>query len=261
MKLVNHQAVFLSCSFCLLLFTVGAQTKYQLQYRFIDTTDVSTSLGLQQEFFDRISCTQYIFELPKLLQKKGFVTASVDSVQMDSTKADVLLFLGQSYRWAKLNADSIPQELLNAAGYRDKNFKQQPLDYIAVQQLQTKLLDRLENTGYPFANVYLDSFELQNDGINAVLKIDEGPLYKIDSIRVYGDVKISNRFLQRYLEIQDGSIYQKQKFLNISQRLLQLPYCLLLTWLTFGMNCQKKFQCIGMLLEKLTVGAIKANFS
>lgn len=221
-----YKSVFLSCSFCLLLFTVGAQTKYQLQYRFIDTTDVSTSLGLQQEFFDRISCSQYIFELPKLLQKKGFVTASVDSVQMDSTKADVLLFLGQSYRWAKLNADSIPQELLNAAGYRDKNFKQQPLDYIAVQQLQTKLLDRLENTGYPFANVYLDSFELQHDGINAMLKIDEGPLYKIDSIRVYGDVKISNRFLQRYLEIQDGSIYQKQKLLNISPRLLQLPYLL-----------------------------------
>ena len=221
-----YKTVFLIGSFCLLLFTAGAQTKYQLQYRFIDTTDVSTSLGLQQEFFDRISCTQYIFELPKLLQKKGFVTASVDSVQMDSTKADVLLFLGQSYRWAKLNADSIPQELLNAAGYRDKNFKQQPLDYIAVQQLQTKLLDRLENTGYPFANVYLDSFELQHDGINAVLKIDEGPLYKIDSIRVYGDVKISNRFLQRYLEIQDGSIYQKQKLLNISPRLLQLPYLL-----------------------------------
>ncbi len=221
-----YTTVFLSCSFCLLLFTAGAQTKYQLHYRFLDTTDVSSSLGLQQEFFDRISCTQYIFELPKLLQKKGFVTASVDSVQMDSTKADVLLFLGQSYRWAKLNADSVPQELLNAAGYRDKNFKQQPLDYIAVQQLQTKLLDRLENTGYPFANVYLDSFELQHDGINAVLKIDEGPLYKIDSIRVYGDVKISNRFLQRYLEIQDGSTYQKQKLLNISPRLLQLPYLL-----------------------------------
>lgn len=221
-----YKTVFLIGSFCLLLFTAGAQTKYQLHYRFIDTTDVSISLGLQQEFSDRIACSQYIFELPKLLQKKGFVTASIDSVQMDSTKAEVLLFLGQSYRWAKLNADSIPQELLNAAGYRDKNFKQQPLDYIAVQQLQTKLLDRLENTGYPFANVYLDSFELQNDGINAMLKIDEGPLYKIDSIRVYGDVKISNRFLQRYLEIQDGSIYQKQKLLNISPRLLQLPYLL-----------------------------------
>lgn len=210
----------------MLLLAAGAQSNYKMQYRFIDTIDVSVALGLQQAFPDKVGCSQYIFELPKLLQKKGYVTASVDSVQMDSTKAEVLIFLGQSYRWANLSTDSVPQELLNAAGYRDKNFKQQPLDYTAVQQLQTKLLDRLENTGYPFANVYLDSFELQSDGIHAVLKIKEGPLYKVDSIRIYGDVKISNRFLQRYLEIPNNSIYQKQKLLNISPRLLQLPYLL-----------------------------------
>lgn len=210
----------------MLLLAAGAQSNYKMQYRFIDTIDVSVALSLQQAFPDKAGCSQYIFELPKLLQKKGYVTASVDSVQMDSAKAEVLIFLGQSYRWANLSTDSVPQELLNAAGYRDKNFKQQPLDYTAVQQLQTKLLDRLENTGYPFANVYLDSFELQSDGIHAVLKIKEGPLYKVDSIRIYGDVKISNRFLQRYLEIPNNSIYQKQKLLNISPRLLQLPYLL-----------------------------------
>ena len=203
-----------------------AQKKYQLQYRFADTVDISSSLGLTKEFEDKIACTQYIFELPKLLQKKGYITASVDSVVMDSAQAEILLFLGQTYRWALLNVSGVPQELLNAAGYRDKNFKQQPLDYAAVQLLQTRLLDKLENTGYPFANVYLDSFDLQQEGITAILKIDKGPLYKIDSIRVYGDVKISNRFLQRYLEIQDASIYQKQKLLNISPRLLQLPYLL-----------------------------------
>jgi outer membrane protein assembly factor BamA len=221
-----YKAIFLAACCWLFVLPLAAQKKYQLLYRFADTVDVSSSLGLQNEFEDKGTCSQYIFELPKLLQKKGYITASIDSVQMDSTKADVLLFLGQTYRWALLNTSSVPQELLNAAGYRDKNFKQQPLDFAAVQLLQTRLLDKLENTGYPFANVYLDSFNLQQEGITAILKIDKGPLYKIDSIRVYGDVKISNRFLQRYLEIQDASIYQKQKLLNISPRLLQLPYLL-----------------------------------
>ena len=203
---------------------IQGQQKYHLQYRFADTIDVTASLGLQASFDDKVACSQYIFQLPQLLQKKGFVTASVDTVQMDSTVADVLVFLGKQYRWAKLNSSSIPPELLAATGYRDKNFQQQPMDFMAVQQLQQRLLDKLENTGYPFASIYLDSFELQAEGVSAVLKLDRGPLYKIDSIRVYGDVKISNRFLQRYLEIADGSIYQKQKLLNISPRLLQLPY-------------------------------------
>ncbi|MBP6686950.1 MAG: hypothetical protein KA160_03745 [Lacibacter sp.] len=221
-----YKAIFLTACCWFIVLPVAAQKKYQLNYRFTDTVDLSTSLGLLKEFDDKGLCSQYIFELPKLLQKKGYVTASVDSVKMDSVKAEVLLFLGQPYRWALLNTSSVPQDMLNAAGYRDKNFKQQPLDYAAVQLLQSRLLDKLENTGYPFANVYLDSFDLQQEGITAVLKIDKGPLYKIDSIRVYGDVKISNRFLQRYLEIPDGSIYQKQKLLNISPRLVQLPYIL-----------------------------------
>lgn len=221
-----YKVIFLAAGSWLFVLPLQAQKKYQLQYRFADTVDISSSLGLTKEFEDKIACTQYIFELPKLLQKKGYITASVDSVVMDSAQAEVLLFLGQTYRWALLNVSGVPQELLNAAGYRDKNFKQQPLDYVAVQLLQTRLLDKLENTGYPFANVYLDSFDLQQEGITAILKIDKGPLYKIDSIRVYGDVKISNRFLQRYLEMQDASIYQKQKLLNISPRLLQLPYLL-----------------------------------
>lgn len=208
----------------MIVFSVQAQKKYPLQYRFTDTADVSVSLGLQTGFDDKGSCSQYIFQLPQLLQKKGFVTASVDTIQMDTASANVLIFLGKQYRWAKLDIAAVPQELLNNAGYRDKNFKQQPLDFAAVQQLQQRLLDKLENAGYPFANIYLDSFDLQEEGVSAVLKMDKGPLYRVDSIRVYGDVRINRRFLQRYLEIPDGSIYQKQKLLSISSKLLQLPY-------------------------------------
>ncbi len=200
------------------------QQKYLLQYRFTDTVDVSASLGLQNSFVQKEFCSQYIFQIPQLLQKKGFVSASVDSIRMDSVTATVLIFLGKQYLWAKLNTSSVAPDLLNTAGYRDKNFKQLPLDFASVQLLQQRILNKLENAGYPFANIYLDSFDLQSNGMSAVLKVDKGPLYKIDSIRVYGDVKISNRFLQRYLEIEDGSIYQKQKLLNISQKLLQLPY-------------------------------------
>lgn len=202
----------------------AAQNKYQLHYRFADTTDVSVSLGLQQQFNDKLACNQYVFELPKLLQKKGFITASIDSVQLDSASAKLVLFLGRQYRWAMLNTSSVPQDLLNAVGYRDKNFQHQFLDFASIQQLQQRLLDKLENTGYPFAAISLDSFELKQEGISAVLKIDKGPLYKIDSIRVYGDVRISNRFLQRYLEIENGSVYQKQKLLNITGKLRLLPY-------------------------------------
>ncbi len=221
----NCKTVLLFCICSGLLFISHAQEKkYQLKYRFADTVDVATSLGLETGFEDKIVCTQYIFQLTGFLQKKGFITASVDSIKMDSSMAEVLLFLGRRYLWTKLDISSISPELLSASGYRAKNFQQQPLDFAAVQLLQQRLLDKLENTGYPFANVFLDSFDLRNDSVHAQLKIDKGPLYKIDSIRVYGDAKISNRFLQRFLELPQGALYQKQALLKISPKLLLLPY-------------------------------------
>ncbi len=190
----------------------------------MDTILLPEKLGLQEVFISKAACTEYVFQIPKLLQKKGFIAASVDSMQIDSTSAQVDVYIGRIFRWAKLNASSVPQEWLTAAGYIEKNFTKQVLNYQSLQQLQERLLIKLENTGYPFANVYLDSFDLSEEGISAILKVNKGPLYKIDSIRIYGDVKLNNIFLQRYLEIPNGSIYQKQKLVNISPRLLQLPY-------------------------------------
>lgn len=200
------------------------QTNYQLRYHLIDTVLDISKLGLQQSFPAKFSCTEYIFQLPQLLQKKGFIAASVDSIVVDSTAASVWLYIGKTFKWRSLKADSIPLDWLNAAGYREKNFSNQILNIISVQQMQERLLNKLENNGYPFAKIYLDSFTMAEEGISAVLKMDKGPLYKIDSIRVFGEAKVSNKFLQRYLEIADGDIYQKQRLMGISRKLLQLPY-------------------------------------
>src|SRR5690606_21959128 len=77
---------------------------------------------------------------------------------------------------------------------------------------------------HPFAKVWLDSVRLTPEGVQAKWMVDEGPSYKIDSIRVHGNAKISNEFLQRYLNIPHGSMFSKEKLLAISRRIRELPY-------------------------------------
>src|SRR6202000_2901691 len=60
--------------------------------------------------------------------------------------------------------------------------------------------------------------------VSAVLRVDKGPLYKIDSIRIYGSARISNEFLQHYLNIPNGSIYRKERLAAIHKKILELPY-------------------------------------
>ncbi|HEX8461565.1 MAG TPA: hypothetical protein VF623_09050, partial [Segetibacter sp.] len=102
-----------------------------------------------------------------------------------------------------------------------KNKLIQFADYAAVSQ---KLLDYFESTGYPFAKINLDSITIENNRMNAVLHIDKGFTYRLDSIKLYGPAKISRNFIHHYLNIERGSPYNKTKLEKINQRILELPY-------------------------------------
>ena len=189
-----------------------------------DSAWIVSKTGLQTSFASKLACEEYLNRLPALLQSKGYVTASIDSLQYGMTTARLVLFLGESYRWIKLDVASVPSDLLEVAGWREKQFSGKPLDFVMLQQLQEKMLYRLENTGHPFARIFLDSIILDKEAVTASLKVNKGPAYKIDSIRIYGNGKISNAYLQRYLNIPNGSSYNKEKLLQVDKKLAELAY-------------------------------------
>ena len=65
---------------------------------------------------------------------------------------------------------------------------------------------------------------MDSEKVFALLKVNKGPLYRIDSIRIYGNAKISNSYLQRYLDIPNKSIYNKEKLLLINKKMRELTY-------------------------------------
>lgn len=205
---------------------MSAQDNYLLHIRPVDKEPafLESNLGLRTAFSSRAECIEYINKLPSELHSKGYLNASIDSVVFDSTYARMVLYIGEVYKWAQLNTISIDPSLLAAVGWNDRQFPGKPMNFSAIKAWQDRILNYLENNGYPFAKIFLDSLELNNDSVSAVLKVDKGPLYVIDSIRVFGDAKLSNNFLQRYLEIPNGSIYNKAKLLNISKKILELSY-------------------------------------
>jgi len=211
-----------------LLFAIysSAQEKYTLIIRGADSNSVALvpKLGIQTGFSSRVACTEYINLLPGILQSKGYAAASIDSLRYDSTHASIVLFTGEEYLWAQLDTKDIEPDMLTAIGWRGKMFSGKPMDFSQVQLWQQRLLNYLENNGYPFAKVYLDSLQLQNDNVSALLKVNKGPLYKIDSIRNFGNAKISNFYLQRYLDIPNGSIYSKEKLQRINKKIRELTY-------------------------------------
>ncbi|WP_462253124.1 BamA/TamA family outer membrane protein [Ferruginibacter sp.] len=200
--------------------------QYQLNIYFIDkdTSFNAQALKLQTTFNNSIQCNTYINNLPALLSTKGYPTASVDSVWEDTASVSIKLFLGKQYQWIKLLPDSIEKKALDQSGFFEKNFTNKLLNIQQLQTIQLRVLNFYENNGYPFAQVFLDSVRLEEDKINALLKVKKGPLYHLDSIRVFGKVKISKNFLSHYLSIPNGSLYNKEKLEQVRNKVLELPY-------------------------------------
>lgn len=203
-----------------------SRTGYPLHIHCIDrdAAFVTTDLAVPATFPGQDECIRYIGRLPAYLWARGYANASVDSLFYDAVSARIVLYVGERYQWAELGTANIDPAILAAIGWKEKLFAGKPLDPAQVEQWQENILDYMENNGRPFASVYLDSVQISGEKISGQLKLDQGPLYTIDSIRVFGAAKISNEFLQRYLDIRNGSLFSKEKLLRISKKMRELPY-------------------------------------
>lgn len=215
--------IFLSAS-------VKAQTNknlvYQLQIKLVDKDSAFNlqALKLQTGFSSKSLCSNYISGLVTLLSSKGYPTASVDSVFENENNTLIHLFLGRQYYWINLRTDSIEKAALDNSRFQNKDYAGKLLNIPQLTNLQLKILTYYTNTGYPFAQVYLDSIMLDEEKMDARLKADKGQVYYIDSIRILGKGKISKKFLQHYLNISNGSLYNQQKLELVSKRMQDLPY-------------------------------------
>jgi outer membrane protein assembly factor BamA len=215
--------------FFVLLLLVGknnhAQSiQFKIEYVYKSTNFNDKELLLKTQFATEKLCTDYIQQLPQLLQSKGYISASIDSVIQANQQFMVHLFIGEKYVWQQLKVQKNDWPLLTQAGIQQKQFETTPFNPQLVEQVQEKLLNYFETVGHPFASVSFDSVMIADNKVSAQLNIDKGIVYKMDSVRIFGNAKISKAFLYRYLNIQPNSVYNQQKLTTINQRLLELPF-------------------------------------
>ena len=225
----NSIAAVIYC-WCLLSFSYAqdstTQNKYDLKIKVggKDSSLLLQQFNLQSTFNNQEKLLAYVEKIPALLALKGYPVASVDSMVSTGSTTIIDLYLGDKYALVNLRTDSIEQAALNDIGFDQKLFLKKPLDFTQLQLLQTRLLGYYEKTGYPFAAVYLDSISISDDRVSATLKADKSVLYHVDSIRVIGKVNLRKKFLEHYLGIPGGSIYNRNVLNLVDKRISELTY-------------------------------------
>ncbi len=225
-KLNQHSIyVFLLLIFCFLLRDAHAQRNIKLIVHPISTdSSFIVSLNLQTIFNNKTSCLQFVNRLPSLLAIKGYATASVDSIWEDSNSVSIKLFIGEKYEWQKLSINDSNKTLLASLRYNAESFSKQNFTALKLQQLYNDISNYYSNNGYPFATIFLDSVQINDNKISAHLNIKPGILYHIDTIIVESNMRLSKFFLQHFLQINEHDIYNESKLNTINQRLSLLTY-------------------------------------
>lgn len=204
----------------------SSQNRYVLQVAAADHDAgfIKKELKLKTDFINQADCRQYVDQLLPSLQTLGYVTASIDSVRFDSSSAYLQLFTGALYKWESLTTSEESRKWLTQVGYSPTVFIDHPLDYQALRGLQLSMLNYFENHGYPFAKIDVDELNITGDRVSGRLQVHPGPLYRIDSIKITGNAKLSNEYLQNFLDLKNGSLYNKEKLQGISSELKKLSY-------------------------------------
>ena len=86
------------------------------------------------------------------------------------------------------------------------------------------ILRSLENHGYPFASVTLQTLDPDNGNMTPVIVIDSNIFVTFDSIVLKGDVKLSKNFLYPYLGLRKGMVYNEQLMRAVDANLEELPF-------------------------------------
>ena len=214
--------LFLLCLFCLISLTGLSQNKtFVLKINGLPET---FKISPKTQFSDSASAFKELRKELTRLQFLGYFNADISNLDWKNDSLLVDVNLGELSKGVILQNGNIPTDVLNEIGLREQFLKKKPLSLQNLNNLYNILLSFYENNGYPFAEVWLDSLHTFNQELAVKVYTLPNQNIFIDTLRLVGNGKINQGFLNSYLGIKKNQNYNESKILSISKRLEDLPF-------------------------------------
>ncbi len=202
-----------------------AQRSLTLELKITDTEKSHSAWKeLPDTYPDTLSLIENLQSIIANLRNDAYLAASIDTVIWRDTVAQVNLQTGPQYEWTSLENGNVEPVFLEQVGFRERLLDGKPFRYRELVKIQENLLNYAENHGYPFASVWLDEIVIEDGKIGAKIFMQKSRLTFFDKIKIFGNAKITTRYLENYLGIKNGELYSREKVLKIKSRLRELPF-------------------------------------
>ena len=178
------------------------------------------------QFSDSLDLKQKLTELQFNVYKEGYWTFSIDSIQRsDSSNVTVFGALGERFKKLSVTRTVETKQILRSIGMTSRTLENnKPNPNGIVNELQN-VLSKLENAGYPFAQIRFQGLEVDGSELKTELQIILNQRVKWLKLEITGkNLKISPKFIANYLQITEGDWYSQDVVNLIPVRMKQLTY-------------------------------------
>lgn len=182
------------------------------------------NLKYKPKFKNSQEAYKYMDTKVSALRNKGFVEANIDSSIQLSDSILFYLHIGNEYSWESISFENIPSEVTSSISVRTNKIKETPFNATYPRKIGHELLTFYENNGYPFSQINYDSVLINDYKVKMQISLEKGPLIKIDSISIKGELKINPYYVYRTTGIKPGDVYNEKKINNIPNALKSVPF-------------------------------------
>jgi len=181
-------------------------------------------VGIEDTIKNRIS---------KGLSSEGYYNYLIKKIELqdiDSTRSKMVIELYENLPTLIKKIFYTPQIESAFIERTVSNLQGEILSNTALNNMSETILTNLENSGYPFAKINIESIFFYNDSTDQnsfadiYIKIDVGKKSIINKIEITGNNKTKDFVITRALNIGPGEIYDQRKIDNIPARLNRLRF-------------------------------------
>ena len=188
-----------------------AQNFFRVDWRGLQGTSYQS-----RAFSTGENANKFMDSLSKEFRSLGFLMLSWEEIK----KNDTLTFkleTGKQHSWKEVKQGNVPDEWWKKLG-------SPPDFYLGPYVWMETLVKSLENEGFPFASIKIDSLMAEDNLLNGVYKLDNGPLILWDSLTVSGESKTTQKYLQLYSGLVPGKPFSQKQFESGVRRISRSPY-------------------------------------
>lgn len=167
-------------------------------------------------FSSSAGASKFMDSLSVEFRSLGYLTL----IWEENEENDTVVFklqTGKQHSWKEVKQGNIPDEWWEKLGPPNRF-------YVAPYLWMERLVQSLENEGFPFASVKIDSLETEDAFLKGVFNFDRGPLILWDSLVVTGPSKTTPKYLQLHSGIFPGKPFSQKQFNSAERRILRSPY-------------------------------------